>query len=177
MAFFRAAICAALLLSGTVTSLAAQDVTLSSPDGAVEITGNLLGFDGEYYRVDTKFGELTVDGSGVSCDGPGCPSLSDYVAEITLSGSSTMAEVLLPALIEGFALRNGYQTRRDPLPGDNFEYVLLRGIVPPPGSIFSSAIPTKALLIFWRMRRISSWRCGKSARPSANTRRRLAWGI
>ncbi|MEC9310918.1 MAG: cell envelope biogenesis protein OmpA, partial [Pseudomonadota bacterium] len=115
MAFFRAAICAALLLSGTVTSLAAQDVTLSSPDGAVEITGNLLGFDGEYYRVDTKFGELTVDGSGVSCDGPGCPSLSDYVAEITLSGSSTMAEVLLPALIEGFALRNGYQTRRDPL--------------------------------------------------------------
>ncbi|MDE4192897.1 substrate-binding domain-containing protein [Phaeobacter gallaeciensis] len=127
MAFFRAAICAALLLSGTVTSLAAQDVTLSSPDGAVEITGNLLGFDGEYYRVDTKFGELTVDGSGVSCDGPGCPSLSDYVAEITLSGSSTMAEVLLPALIEGFALRNGYQTRRDPLPGSNFEYVLLRG--------------------------------------------------
>lgn len=127
MAFFRAAICAALLLSGTVTSLAAQDVTLSSPDGAVEITGNLLGFDGEYYRVDTKFGELTVDGSGVSCEGPGCPSLSDYVAEITLSGSSTMAEVLLPALIEGFALRNGYQTRRDPLPGGNFEYVLLRG--------------------------------------------------
>ncbi|MDE4134347.1 phosphate ABC transporter substrate-binding/OmpA family protein [Phaeobacter sp. QD34_3] len=127
MAFLRAAICAALLLSGTALPLFAQDVTLSSPDGAVEITGNLLGFDGEYYRVDTKFGELTVDGSGVTCDGPGCPSLSDFVAEISLSGSSSMAEVLLPALIEGFALRNGYQTRRDALPEGNFEYVLMRG--------------------------------------------------
>ncbi len=126
MAFLRAAICAALLLSGTAARLLAQDVTLSSPDGAVEITGNLLGFDGEYYRVDTKFGTLTVDGSGVTCDGPGCPSLSDFVAEISFSGSSTMAEVLLPALIEGFALRNGFRTRRDTLPEGNFEYVLLR---------------------------------------------------
>ncbi|MEL0436956.1 phosphate ABC transporter substrate-binding/OmpA family protein [Phycobacter sp. K97] len=126
MAFLRAAICAALSLFANALPILAQDVTLSSPDGAVEITGNLLGFDGEYYRVDTKFGELTVDGSGVTCDGPGCPSLSDFVAEISLSGSSNMAEVLLPALIEGFALRNGYQTRRDSLPDGNFEYVLLR---------------------------------------------------
>ncbi|MFS4581578.1 substrate-binding domain-containing protein [Phaeobacter sp. C3_T13_0] len=126
MALLRAAVCAALFLVTGVLPLHAQDVTLSSPDGAVEITGNILGFDGEYYRVETKFGELTVDGSGVSCDGPGCPSLSDFVAEITLSGSSTMAEVLLPALIEGFALRNGFQTRRDTMPNENFDYVLLR---------------------------------------------------
>ena len=83
MAFFRAAICAALLLSGTVTSLAAQDVTLSSPAGAVEITGNLLGFDGAHYRVDTKFGGLTVDGSGVRGYGPGCPHRSRDRAGIT----------------------------------------------------------------------------------------------
>ncbi|UWR57989.1 phosphate ABC transporter substrate-binding/OmpA family protein [Phaeobacter inhibens] len=126
MALFRAVICAALFLVTGILPLKAQDVTLSSPDGAVEITGNILGFDGEFYRVDTKFGELTVDGSGVSCEGPGCPSLSDFVAEISLSGSSTMAEVLLPALIEGFALRNGFQTRRDPMPDNNFDYVLLR---------------------------------------------------
>jgi phosphate transport system substrate-binding protein len=121
---FRAAICAALLLFAPVHSVQAQDVTLSSPDGVVEITGNLLGFDGEFYRVETKFGELTLDGSGVSCEGPGCPSLSDFVAEVTLSGSANMAEVLLPALIEGFALRNGYKTRREPLPDGNFEYLL-----------------------------------------------------
>lgn len=126
MVNFRAAVCAALLLFVTPKLVQAQDVTLSSPDGVVEITGNLLGFDGEFYRVETKFGELTLDGSGVSCEGPGCPSLSDFVAEITLSGSSSMAEVLLPALIEGFALRNGFKTRRDALSGENFEYTLMR---------------------------------------------------
>ena len=127
MAFLRAAVCAALFLSGSVSGVRAQDVTLSSPDGAVEITGSLLGFDGEFYRVDTRFGDLTVDGSGVSCEGPGCPSLSDYVAELTLSGSAAMAEVLLPALLEGFALSNGYQARRDEGPGSEFTYVLLSG--------------------------------------------------
>ncbi|MQQ08263.1 OmpA family protein [Epibacterium sp. SM1979] len=126
MAILRAVVSAALFLLIHLNSAAAQDVTLSSPDGAVEITGNLLGFDGEFYRVDTQFGELTVDGSGVSCDGPGCPSLSDFVAEITLSGSAAMAEILLPALIEGYALRNGYQTHRNRLRDDNFEYLLRR---------------------------------------------------
>ncbi|KIC10322.1 cell envelope biogenesis protein OmpA [Leisingera sp. ANG-M1] len=130
MNMLRAAICAALFLAAFARALAAQDVTLSSPDGAVEITGTLLGFDGEFYRVQTQFGELTVDGSGVVCDGPGCPSLSGFVAEITLAGSSSMSEVLLPALIEGFALRNGYQTRREALPEGNFSHVLLRGQTP-----------------------------------------------
>ncbi|MDC0659324.1 phosphate ABC transporter substrate-binding/OmpA family protein [Leisingera sp. SS27] len=130
MTFLRAAICAALFLTVLARGLAAQDVTLSSPDGAVEITGTLLGFDGEFYRVQTQFGELTVDGSGVACDGPGCPSLSAFVAEITFAGSSAMSEVMLPALIEGFALRNGYQTQREPLPGGNFSHVLLRGQKP-----------------------------------------------
>ncbi len=122
-----AAVCAALFCLLFTVRATAQDVTLTSPDGAVEISGTLLGFDGEYYRVDTKFGELTVDGSGVRCDGPGCPNLSGYVAEVTFSGSSAMAEVLLPALIEGFALRNGYKTLREQLENGNFVYVLLDG--------------------------------------------------
>ncbi|MEM7519579.1 MAG: cell envelope biogenesis protein OmpA, partial [Pseudomonadota bacterium] len=88
----RAAVFAALfLLSGGIA--VAQDVTLTSRDGAVEISGTLLGFDGEFYRVDTEYGELTVDGSGVSCIGPGCPNLQDYVAEIQMSGSATMGAV------------------------------------------------------------------------------------
>lgn len=121
----RAAVFAALLLFWQSLSVAAQDVTLTSPDGSVEITGTLLGFDGEFYRVDTQYGELTVDGSGVLCDGPACPSLTDFVAELSLSGSSTMGEVLLPALIEGFALRNGWQTRRQDLDASHFEYSLI----------------------------------------------------
>ena len=126
MVRYRAAISAALFLFGSASTTLAQDVTLSSPDGAVEITGDLLGFDGQFYRVETQFGELTVDGSGVTCDGPGCPNLASFVAELTLSGSSTMAEVLLPALIEGFALRNGYETHRNSLRDGHFEYLLSR---------------------------------------------------
>jgi phosphate transport system substrate-binding protein len=125
MSLKRAAVLAALALFGPAATASAQDITLTSRDGAVEITGTLLGFDGEFYRLDTRFGELTVDGSGVSCDGPGCPSLTDYVAELAFSGSSTMAEVLLPALIEGFALRNRLRTRRDNAAGGDFDYVLM----------------------------------------------------
>lgn len=93
-------------------SAMAQDVTLLSRDGAVEIAGTLLGFDGEFYRVDTAYGELTVDGTGVICEGPGCPDLESYVAELKISGAATAGEVLLPALIEGFALRSGYAVTR-----------------------------------------------------------------
>ena len=106
MAWLRAAVSAALFLFGSVQASLAQDITLTSRDGKVEIEGTLLGFDGEFYRVETKYGELTVDGSGVFCEGPACPSLVDFVAELAFSGSASMAEVLVPALIEGFALRN-----------------------------------------------------------------------
>lgn len=118
------AIFAALFFIGTTQSAFAQDVTLTSRDGKVEITGNILGFDGDFYRVETKFGELTIDGSGVLCDGPGCPSLTSFVAEVVFSGSSTMAEVLLPSLVEGFAVRNGLSVRREILDETQFEYIL-----------------------------------------------------
>lgn len=123
MAWMRAAIFAALSFFGTV--LFAQDVTLTSPDGQVELSGTLLGFDGEFYRIETVYGELTVDGSGVLCDGPACPNLQDFVAEISVSGSSTMGAVLMPALIEGFALRNNYGAQRNDIDARNFVYELV----------------------------------------------------
>ena len=122
--FKGAAIIAALLLFLTPFSAQAQDVTLTSRDGGVEISGTLLGFDGEFYRVDTIYGELTVDGSGVSCEGPGCPNLIDFVAEVDFSGSSTMAEVLMPALLEGFALRNGLRVTRQTVDETHVDFIL-----------------------------------------------------
>ncbi|SDD66854.1 substrate-binding domain-containing protein [Ruegeria marina] len=141
MIWLRAAAFAALSFA-TAVPASAQDITLTSHDGKVEITGNLLGFDGEFYRVETRYGELTVDGSGVTCDGPACPSLTDYVAELTLSGSSTMAEVLLPALIEGFALRNRYQTRRESQDDTRFSYFLMQNDPARPQAVFSFRVTT-----------------------------------
>ena len=113
MKFLRAASCAALFLLLLPFAVAAEDVTLTSRDGSIELSGDLLGYDGEFYRIDTDYGVLTVDGSGVTCDGPGCPQLGAYVARLTFSGAPEMADVLLPALIEGFALRRGYRLERE----------------------------------------------------------------
>ncbi len=118
------ALWAALFLFVTGVSAWADDVTLRSRDGAIELSGTLLGFDGEFYRVQTQYGELTVDGSGVLCEGPGCPSLTNYVAEVSISGSSTVGEVLMPALVEGFALQNGLKAERIKEDNTHFEYVL-----------------------------------------------------
>lgn len=124
MNWSRAAIFAALFFMSTASAVLAQDVTLTSRDGKVEIIGTLLGFDGEFYRVETKFGELTIDGSGVLCDGPGCPSLTNYVAEVIFSGSSVMAEMLLPALVEGFAKQTGLTAIQTALGNGKYEYEL-----------------------------------------------------
>lgn len=121
---FCAALWAALFLVVSGVAASADDVTLRSRDGAIELSGTLLGFDGEFYRVETQYGELTVDGSGVLCEGPGCPSLTNYVAELSISGSSTVGEVLMPALVEGFALQNGLKSERLREDDTHFEYVL-----------------------------------------------------
>ena len=121
----RAAAYAALFLFSTLSAVA-QDVTLSSRDGKVEISGFLLGFDGEFYRMQTEYGELTVDGSGVSCEGPGCPNLQDFVAEVEMSGSATMGAVLMPALIEAYAQRNGYSVTREDVDSTHFVLALTR---------------------------------------------------
>lgn len=112
MKIIVAAFTAALCLFGTTQSALAQDVTLTSRDRSIEISGNLLGFDGTYYRVDTVYGELTVDGTGVLCEGPACPNLEAYIAELTFSGTPIIGRVLLPALIEGFARGSGFSLRR-----------------------------------------------------------------
>ncbi len=125
MALRRAAAFAALFFCWAWAPLWAQDVTLTSRDGGIELSGTLLGFDGEFYRLETIYGELTVDGSGVLCSGPGCPNLQDFVAQLSISGSSTMGAVLMPALVEGFALRGGYRSERKTLDATHFVYTLI----------------------------------------------------
>ncbi len=110
-----AAMLAALLLCLSVPPRAAlaQDVRLSSRDGSFALEGTLLGFDGEFYRVDTVYGPLTVDALGVNCKGPGCPDLEAFVAEVTLSGAEAMGAVLMPALLEAFAAQRGLKAARE----------------------------------------------------------------
>jgi phosphate transport system substrate-binding protein len=125
MRHLRAAVFAALFILSTAIWAQAQDVTLTSRDGAIALSGTLLGFDGEFYRVETRYGELTVDSSGVRCEGVGCPSLTDFVAALSVSGSATIGSVLMPALVEAFALRSGLRARRETGPDPAaFTYLL-----------------------------------------------------
>ncbi len=108
MGAIRAAIGVVLFLTCWALPAIGQDVTLTSRDGSVEIVGTLLGYDGEFYRIDSIYGVLTVDGSGVLCAGPGCPDLESYVAEIVATGAPPLANVLLPALLQAFAIQHDY---------------------------------------------------------------------
>lgn len=108
MRFLRAVFGAALFSIFFPVISVANDVTLTSRDGSIELQGTLVGYDGEYYRIDTEYGVLTVDGSGVVCDGPGCPGLDSFVAKFTFSGTHEINTALLPALIESFAKYRGY---------------------------------------------------------------------
>lgn len=122
-----AAFFAALFIISTALPASAQDITLTSRDSTVELSGTLLGFDGEFYRVQTEYGELTVDGSAVLCSGPACPNLQDFVAELQISGAPTLGAVVMPALIEAFAQKNDYLTEREAGEDSaNFTYLIRR---------------------------------------------------
>ncbi len=113
----RAATFAALFLCRIGAALAAlmlwvgpasaQDVTLTSRDGLITLTGTMQSYDGAYYRVQTAYGLLTLDGQGVRCDGPGCPNLADYVPDLTIASAAGTAR-LWTGLIERFAARSGF---------------------------------------------------------------------
>lgn len=144
MSILRAAVLAALFLTSWPVSAWADDVTLRARDGSIELDGTLLGFDGEFYRIDTEFGVLTVDASGVDCEGPGCPNLGSYVAEFTLSGAQEMGRVLVPALIEGFALRHSYALQREDVPGTGLLYTLFESDGTRPAARITIRLTTSA---------------------------------
>ena len=98
-----AAVFAALMFS----EAAAQDVTLTSRDGSLSLSGTLTGYDGEFFRIETNYGPLTVDGQGVTCDGPACPDLTAPKAVIRFVGAADAGKTLLPQLFAAFALSRG----------------------------------------------------------------------
>ncbi|MGR3491006.1 MAG: substrate-binding domain-containing protein, partial [Shimia sp.] len=106
----------AVILLITALNAWAEDVTLRFPDGSFEVSGELLSFDGQNYRVRDAAGTiLTIDGRRVTCAGA-CPAREDYVELVRLSGAAALADVAIPALIEGFAARRGlsWQVFPDP---------------------------------------------------------------
>lgn len=107
-----AAVLVACITSGPAL---AQDVTLIAREGGIVLSGALQGYDGEFYRIQTSYGLLTVDGQGVICEGPACPDLIAPRAVIRITGAGDVGTGLLAPLFRSFAERRGliYQDRSD----------------------------------------------------------------
>lgn len=98
-----AALCVAVWTFG---SACAQDVTLVAREGGIVLSGTLQGYDGEFFRISTTYGLLTVDGQGVICEGPACPDLTAPKAVMRVVGAAD-ASALLPVLFQAFARERG----------------------------------------------------------------------
>ncbi|MEM7717767.1 MAG: phosphate ABC transporter substrate-binding/OmpA family protein [Pseudomonadota bacterium] len=85
----------------------AGPVVLSSPDDAVAIEGELLSRNGEFFRIETEFGPVTIDAGGMKCSGIGCPDPVELITRTTVGGPHDMVERLFPALLEAFSDEHG----------------------------------------------------------------------
>ncbi|MEL6641417.1 MAG: TRAP transporter substrate-binding protein DctP [Pseudomonadota bacterium] len=68
------------VLAGGISLMAtvagAQEINLRSPDGSINLTGELIEFDGENYIINSLYGPLRVASEGVECIGDACASIS-----------------------------------------------------------------------------------------------------
>jgi phosphate transport system substrate-binding protein len=108
----------------------AADITLRSADSAVELSGELLDFDGEFYRIRTKYGDMTLNARGVICHGLGCPDPGQYAADLAISGTSDEVQDMLPGLIEAYAFESGFTATRSDHGGGWTIFVSDRANVP-----------------------------------------------
>ncbi len=106
--------------------LAAEEVTLRSTGGLV-VTGEVLAFDGTYLRLGTAAGEVTIDYAAVTCEGAACPDPVLFVPVVRVSGARRIADILLPALIEGFGRERGLAVTRVEQDASHFRYTLAQG--------------------------------------------------
>jgi phosphate transport system substrate-binding protein len=85
------------------TNVLADDVTLKSADGTVNLTGEFLAFEDNSYTVRTPLGDLRIAASRVSCEGDACPVFEVAEVDVQIAGSDTIGLGLMPLLLEGYA--------------------------------------------------------------------------
>lgn len=96
-------ICALLGATALAGAAAADEVTLRSTDGTINLVGDLISFDSEHYFLQTDLGDLRVSAERVRCDGAGCPVFAEILPDVSIGGSDAITEGLMPLLLAGFA--------------------------------------------------------------------------
>ena len=84
----------------------ADEVTLKSSDGTVNIVGDFIGFEENSYLIRTGLGELRISAERVRCEGDACPVFETATADVVIAGSDTVGLGIMPLLLEGYAAFN-----------------------------------------------------------------------
>lgn len=101
---FPCILAAGLWLAGSL-SAAAETVTLTSP-GGFEVSGGFVSFDGEFYRLETEGGAVTLSGEGLVCRGEACPGA--VVERLAVDAPDPSLRRLVSGLLGGFAEAMGW---------------------------------------------------------------------
>ncbi len=94
------ALAAGLMIPNLVV---AEDVTLKSADGTVNIVGEFVGLEDGVYTIRTLLGEMRVSASRVRCEGAACPTFDAGGADVQIAGSDTIGLGMMPLLMSGLA--------------------------------------------------------------------------
>ncbi len=81
----------------------AQNVTLVSTDGTINVTGEFISFENDTYVLRTALGDLRIAASSVICEGAACPTFETASADVTITGSDAIGLGMMPLLMTGFA--------------------------------------------------------------------------
>lgn len=110
------AVTGALMMPGASI---ADEVTLKSVDGSVDLVGELLRFENNVYTVKTIIGELNVSAEQVRCVGADCPVFDKVQTDLVLAGSDTVGLGLMPLLLEGWAASQDAEASMINTPGSS----------------------------------------------------------
>ena len=67
------------------------------------MTGEFIDFRDDTYIVRTALGELRIAASSMVCEGSACPSFEGVSADVTIVGSDSIGQGMMPMLMTGFA--------------------------------------------------------------------------
>lgn len=81
----------------------ADEVSLKSADGSVNLVGEFMDFRDGNYIIQTALGELRLSASRVRCEGEACPDIEVAASGVVISGADTIGHGMMPLLLTGFA--------------------------------------------------------------------------
>ena len=94
---------------------ALSEVTLQTDDSTIKISGELLGYDGEYFTIRSSIGTVRLNAAIVNCFGPECPQ-ADASLDLRVAITDATAAELMGTLTAAYARRSDLTAK--PVTGD-----------------------------------------------------------